>query len=102
MKGSEIRKRYIVIYSQKMQSVLPSLDRELSKYFRSRRKHLSGQYAIFLTNQFQKDQFISFVKQNYRGVETLLTSGTIRKCKKFIESHRESSGKEEREISALS
>lgn len=101
MKGSEIRKRYIVLYSSRMQAILPSLEKDLSMAFRARRRHISGPYAIFLTNQFQKDQVISFVKQKYRDIDTLVTSGTIKKCKKFIQSRRESSGKEEKEISAL-
>lgn len=101
MKGSEIRKRYIVLYSPKMATLLPALEKDLSKFFRARRKHVNGPYAIFLTNQFMKDQFISFVKQNYGSVEPLVTSGTIKKCKKFIESHRALSSKEEKVISAL-
>ena len=101
MKGSEIRKRYIVLYSQKLQAVLLSLDRDLSKLFRARRKRIDGPYVIFLTNQFQKDQLISFVELNYREVAPLVTSGTMKKCKKFIERHRYSSAKEEKEISAL-
>ncbi len=69
--------------------------------FRARRKFLNGTYAIFLTNQFQKDQVISYIGENYRDVETLVTSGTIKKCKKFIDLHSEFTGKEEKEISAL-
>ena len=44
---------------------------------------------------------ISYIKENYREVETLVTSGTIKKCKKFIELHKEFTGKEVKEISAL-
>lgn len=84
-----------------MHSLIPSLEKDLIKIFRARRKHLNRHYAIFLTNQFQKDQVISFVKQTYKGIEPLITSGTIKKCKKFIETHRDSYGKEEKEISAL-
>ncbi len=101
MKGSELRKRYIVIHSPKFSSLLPDLEKNLSRMFRARRKFLNGTYAIFLTNQFQKDQVISYIGENYRDVETLVTSGTIKKCKKFIDLHSEFTGKEEKEISAL-
>ncbi len=101
MKGSEIRKRYIVLYSPKLQPMLQSLDRDLSKLFRAKRKHINGPYAIYLTSQFQKDQLISYVKENYSQVKPLITSGTIRKCKKFIVGHSDSPEKEEKEISAL-
>lgn len=84
-----------------MQLVLPAMERELSRVFKARRRHVAGSYAVFLTSQYQKDQLIAFVKEKFRDVDTLVTSGTIRKCKKFIESHRASSGKEEKEISAL-
>ena len=101
MKGSEIRKRYIVLQSHKLSSLLPGLEKDLTRMFRARRKFLNGTYAIFLTNQFQKDQVISYIEENYREVETLVTSGTIKKCKKFIELHKEFTGKEVKEISAL-
>ncbi len=84
-----------------MQSILPSLEKDLVKMFRARRKHVNGPYVIFLTNQFQRDQVVSLVKQSHKDVESLITSGTIKKCKKFMESHKAMSGKEEKEISAL-
>ena len=41
------------------------VDKNLSRMFRARRKFLNGTYAIFLTNQFQKDQVISYIGMQY-------------------------------------
>ncbi len=87
MKGSPFRKRYIVIYSSSMEDLIKQLDRDLFSMFRAKRKYLEGPYAIFLTDQFRKNRLIEFINSKNWDVSTLLTSGTILKCKKFIATH---------------
>lgn len=101
MKGSEYRKRYILVFSRKIDSVLPGLERELFRTFRSKKKFSGGNYAIFLTNQFYKEQIIGFIKNRFSSVETLITSGTLKKCKTVMNSHKMAQESLEKEISAL-
>lgn len=101
MKGSEFRKRYVVVYSGKLSDILPTLERELSSVYRARRKYASGDYAIFLTNQFYKDQLIETVRKNFPGAEPIVTSGTMKKCKAVIEKHRMERELAGKEISTL-
>lgn len=101
LKGSEYRKRYVAVYSERLASVLPALEKELFRTFRSKRKYLEGKYAIFLTNQFYRDQILETIRNNFKGVETIITSGTIRKCKSVIAEHRENLRIAEKEVSTL-
>lgn len=84
-----------------MDSVLPTLERELFRTFRSKRKFSEGKYAIFLTNQFYKEQFLELIGKRFTNVETVITSGTIKKCKSAIELHRKNRVSLEKEISAF-
>lgn len=84
-----------------MSVVLPSIEKELFRTFRSKRKYVEGNYAIFLTNQFYKEQVISALNTRFSDVETVVTSGTIKKCKSGIGIHRTSRSKAEKEISTL-
>ncbi len=101
MKGSEIRKRYILLHSKKMTLVLPNLERELFRLFRSKRKYAEKEYAIFLTDQFNKDKLIQFITDSSYPAETVVASGTIKKCKAVMESRKKSNAPEEKEISTL-
>ena len=101
MKGSEIRKRYILLHSKKMTPVLANLEKELFSVFRSKSKFADKEYAIFLTNQFNKNKFIEFIRHGFPTVETVVTSGTIKKCKTIMESHRSAGLLKEKEISTL-
>lgn len=80
---------------------LPNLEKELFRMFRSKRKFAEREYAIFLTNQFYKEQFIEFVRSRFPTVEPVTTSGTIKKCKSVMEAHRKSIKASESEISTL-
>ncbi len=84
-----------------MVSVLPKLEKDLFKTFRSKRKFAEKDYVIFLTNQFYKDQFIEFVRGNFSSVECIVTSGTIKKCKSVMQKHIVSQTLREKEISTL-
>lgn len=84
MKSSPIRKRYILIYFEDPTGNLREIEETIRRVFRAKRKYASGNYAIFLTNQFYKDQFIEFVNSRIKGARTVITSGTIKKCKDAI------------------
>ncbi len=79
MKSSPLRKRYIVVEGNK----------DMMQIFRARRKYYDGKYAIYLANQFTKGQIISYFKDNYTGLRTITTSGTMKKCKSFIAAHND-------------
>jgi len=87
VKGSPFRKRYIVVYSSSMDGLKNRLESDLFSMFHAKRKYLDGPYAIFLTDQFKKKRVIEFINSKNRDVSTLITSGTILKCKKFITAH---------------
>ena len=101
MKGSEIRKRYILLYSKEMTPVLANLEKELFRVFHSKRKYAEKEYAIFLANQFNKDEVIDFIRNGFPSVETVVTSGTVKKCKAVMESHKIANVPKEKEISTL-
>lgn len=84
-----------------MSALLPLIEKELFRTFRSKRKFIQGNYAIFLTNQFYKQQFIDEIRNRFKDVETVVTSGTIKKCKASIEFHRKNLLSQEKEISTL-
>ena len=87
MKGSPFRKRYVLVYSSSMEDIISQLERDLFSVFRAKKKYVEGPYAIFLTDQFKKKRLIEYVNSSSRDVTTLITSGTVLKCKKFIASH---------------
>ncbi|WP_393970958.1 hypothetical protein OXIME_001203 [Oxyplasma meridianum] len=89
MKGSPFRKRYVLVYSNSMEDIIQQLERDLFAVFHAKKKYIGGQYAIFLTDQFKKKRFIEYVNSYGHGAVTLITSGTILKCKKFMASHSE-------------
>lgn len=89
MKSSPYRKRYILIHSDNMGSIAGYMEKELHRVFRARRRYVDGNYAIFLTNQFYRDQVVEYINSNIRGARTVVTSGTIKKCKSRIASMEE-------------
>ncbi|MCL6090903.1 MAG: hypothetical protein M1393_07690 [Candidatus Thermoplasmatota archaeon] len=101
MKGSPFRKRYVLIYGENLQGTLSTLDRELSRIFRSKRKYVEQNYAIYLTNQFNRDALVQFVNTRIKGVTTITTSGTIKKCKSGMSDHKIRTKTQENTISAL-
>ncbi|WP_297217935.1 hypothetical protein [Thermoplasma sp.] len=80
MKGSVIRKRYILVWSSKQEE----LSRDLFRTFRCKVKFHHGDFAIYLATQFNKDRVIQFIN-SYDGSRSIITSGTIRKCKKKMQ-----------------
>ena len=89
MKSSPYRKRYILVYSDNLQSRIKHIDSDLYRVFRARRKYIRGNYAIFRTNQYYRDQFIEYVKNEMPGVETITTSGSMKKCKEAITARKD-------------
>lgn len=87
MKGSPFRKRYVLVYSSSMEDIIRKLEKDLFSVFHAKRKFLEGSYAIFLTDQFKKKRLIEYINSKTPEVSTLITSGTILKCKKFMASH---------------
>ncbi len=89
MKGSPFRKRYILVYSSSMEIIIRQLEKDLFSVFHAKKKFVEGSYAIFLTDQFKKKRLIEYINSKSPEVTTLITSGTILKCKKFKVSHSE-------------
>jgi hypothetical protein len=89
VKGSPFRKRYVLVYSSSMEDIIQQLEKDLFSFFHSKRKFLEGPYAIFLTDQFKKKRLIEYINSKSPEVVTLITSGTVLKCKKFMASHSE-------------
>ncbi|MCW6168689.1 MAG: hypothetical protein LVQ96_02650 [Thermoplasmatales archaeon] len=79
MKGSEIRKRYVLVYSSSLDSVLRQMDSNLTK-LGCKRKFRNNFYAIYLANQYNRDDVIDSINM-IDNVRTIITSGTIKKCK---------------------
>lgn len=89
MKGSIFRKRYVLIYGENLSQKIRLLEKELYRIYRSKRKYSENNYAIFLTNQFYKESLTEFISKNFKDVEILTVSGTIKKCKTIIKRHKE-------------
>lgn len=81
MKGSQFRKRYILIYKHENED---RMRKDVFRIFGAKKKYDDGKYVIYLTDQFLKEGVIAFIKREY-GPVTIYTSGTIKKCKKFIQ-----------------
>ncbi|MEM0158477.1 MAG: hypothetical protein QXV22_00010 [Thermoplasmataceae archaeon] len=85
MKGNPYRKRYIVVESFEPDPDFRGLDYILAKNGNAKRKFTSGRFAVYLTNQFLRENVTDTINKTQK-FRTLVTSGTIRKCKKTIES----------------
>ncbi|MFG1460475.1 MAG: hypothetical protein AAE987_03740 [Thermoplasmataceae archaeon] len=82
MKGSTIRKRYILMQadSENLKAVVNDIHRK----FGTKLKWTDGNNAIVLTDQFQKDVICQYI-QNKTSVSIITVSGTIKKCKSLLE-----------------
>ncbi len=83
MKGSAIRKRYILVRGTGTDEMKPSLDAILSR-FGARTKYTASGYAILLTDQYQKDSLCRYIEENIPSLHVITVSGTIKKCKSYI------------------
>ena len=81
MKGSNIRKRYILLKANNEN--LNATVNELYRKFGTKLKWINGDHAIVLTDQFQKDVICQYI-QNKTGVSIITVSGTMKKCKSFL------------------
>lgn len=79
-----------------MYSILPNLEKELFKAFRSKRRFAEGKYSIFLANQFNRDDIIDFLKSRFPEIQSIVTSGSIKKCKAVMNEHNKKSKAEEK------
>lgn len=84
MKGSLLRKRYILIRAESDISILEYARRELYRKFGCKEKFRNGSFMIVLADQFTKDKAISHIN-GIAGLKTVLTSGTVKKLKKTME-----------------
>jgi hypothetical protein len=86
VKGSIYRKRYVLVYADTGPEKAKSMEKQLFRLFRCKRKYHEHPYLIFLTNQFQREDVVAFINRD-PSFRTLTVSGTIRKCKKVMKEH---------------
>ncbi len=84
MKGSLLRKRYILIRADGDNGILEYARRELYRKFGCKEKFRDGSFMIVLADQFTKDKAIDHIN-SISGLKTVLTSGTVKKLKKTME-----------------
>ena len=84
MKGSLLRKRYILIRADGDNGILEYARRELYRKFGCKEKFRDGSFMIVLADQFTKDKAIAHINST-SGLKTVLTSGTVKKLKKTME-----------------
>ncbi len=82
MKGSKIRKRYILLNANN--DNLRGTVSDLYRRFGTKLKWINGDHAIILTDQFQKEAICQYL-QNKTCVSIITVSGTIKKCKSFLD-----------------
>jgi hypothetical protein len=85
LKGSVYRKRYVLIKQGIEGNLEMALDKIRAK-FGSKLKFREGDYAIVLTDQFQKDNLCSYIENGLNDIAIITVSGTIKKCKEKIQS----------------
>ena len=81
MKGSPYRKRYFLFHHAEMSNLLNTLSGDLYRSMKCKLKFSEGEYSIFLTDQFRKQELSEYMSSYYGDVEIVTVSGTIRKCK---------------------
>lgn len=79
LKGSILRKRYILIHSKYS---INGIDKYLYKFYNIKRKYKNDSFMIFLCDQFNKDNIIKIIEK--KGYDVIYVSGTIKKCKKIM------------------
>lgn len=94
MKGSLLRKRYILIRADGDNGILEYARRELYRKFGCKEKFRDGSFMIVLADQFTKDKAIAHIN-SISGLKTVLTSGTVKKLKKTMEKTMEKMMEEE-------
>ena len=83
MKGNPLRKRYILLFSGNS-DFTRERSRAIEKATATRLKFVEGKYAIFLSDQFRKNEACSTISHEFSGVSVVTVSGTIRKCKRIM------------------
>ncbi len=86
MKGNPLRKRYILLFSGNSDFTRERC-RAIEKATATRLKFVEGKYAIFLSDQFRKNEACSTISHEFSGVSVVTVSGTIRKCKRIMKDH---------------
>jgi len=81
VKGSLYRKRYFLFYHPEMSQFIKTLSGDLFRTMKSKLKFSYGEYSIFLTDQFRKQELSEYMSSYYGDVQIITVSGTIRKCK---------------------
>ncbi len=84
-----------------MYAVLPDLEKELFRAFRAKKRFAEGKYSIFLATQLNRDRVIEFAGDRFPEVQSIVTSGTMKKCKSVMNEHREKLETEKKEVSTL-
>lgn len=84
-----------------MYTILPDIEKELFRKFRIKRKFAEGRYSIFLANQFNRDDVIDFLSEIFPEVQSLVTSGTMKKCKSVMKGHIKKLKTGKKEVSTL-
>ncbi|MHB1707854.1 MAG: hypothetical protein ACYCT2_00050 [Thermoplasmataceae archaeon] len=84
MKGSLYRKRYFLFHHPEMSNFLNTLSGDLYRSMKCKLKFSQGEYSIFLTDQFRKQELSEYMSSYYGDVEIVTVSGTIRKCKTIM------------------
>ncbi|MEM0139547.1 MAG: hypothetical protein QXZ44_02915 [Ferroplasma sp.] len=79
MKGSLIRKRYILVFWEVSSA---SADRDLYNYYGIKRKYRNDKFCIYMCNQLNRNSTMKIIRN--KGGYTIITSGTIKKCKNAI------------------
>lgn len=84
LKGQVLRKRYFLIRIDDRSIPFKRLEDDLRKSFNIRFKSIDLPYAIFLTDQFNKDFVSRYIQKYYPSIAIVSVSGTIRKLKSKI------------------
>jgi RNase P/RNase MRP subunit POP5 len=79
LKGSVIRKRYVLVF---WETEPEKMDRYLYSYYQIRRKYREENFSIYLCNQLNKIAICKIIQE--KGGNVITVSGTIKKCKKAL------------------
>ncbi|WP_337860809.1 hypothetical protein [Ferroplasma sp.] len=79
MKGSVIRKRYILAL---WDSEPEKMDRYLYSSYQIKRKFKKENFSIYLCNQLNKSTICRIIEE--KGGNIIIVSGTIKKCKRAL------------------
>lgn len=91
VKGSQIRKRYVLVIADTEDRLNLGLKSVFGK-FGSRTKYTDRLFAVVLTDQIQKEALCKYVDSMIPGMNVVTVSGTIRKCKEIIKSREKAPG----------